>query len=78
MLQVYTCIKVDVQSAYPIFVILGTPLPGPLKCFSAPCRQILAKRAPQKARNRDKAEFATNVRKSSQFDLNPKNLKGHI
>ena len=26
MLQVYTCIKVYVQSAYPIFGILGTPL----------------------------------------------------
>ena len=29
--------------------------PGPLKCFSAPRHQILAKSAPQKARNRDKS-----------------------
>ena len=36
-----------------------------LKYFSAPCHQILAKSAPQKARNRDKTEFATKVRKSS-------------
>ena len=39
--------------------------PGPLKCFSAPRYQSLAKSAPQKARNRDKAEFATKERKSS-------------
>ena len=51
---------------------------GPLNCLSASHHQILAKSAPQKAGNQDKAEFATNVRKSSEFDLNPKNLKGHI
>ena len=39
--------------------------PGPIKCFRAPSHQILAKCAPQKARNRDKAEFATKVRKST-------------
>ena len=39
--------------------------PGPLKCLSAPRHQILAKSAPQKTRNRDKAEFATKVRISS-------------
>ena len=39
--------------------------PGPLKCFSAPGYQILAKSAPQKVRNPDKAEFATKVPKSS-------------
>ena len=39
--------------------------PGSLKCLSAPPYQILAKSAPQKTRNHDKAEFATNVRKSS-------------
>ena len=50
--------------------------PGPLKCFSAPRHHILAESAPQEARNRDKAEFATKVRKSSLFDLNPKKLKG--
>ena len=37
--------------------------PGPLNCFSAPRHQILAKSAPQKVRIRDKAEFATKVRK---------------
>ena len=35
--------------------------------------KILAKTAPQKARVRDIAEFATTVRNSSLFDLNPKN-----
>ena len=35
--------------------------PSPLKCFSAPRHQILAKSAPQNARNHDKAEFATKV-----------------
>ena len=44
---------------------IHTAHPGPLECFSAPRHQILAKSAPQKARNRDKAEFATKVRKSS-------------
>ena len=39
--------------------------PGPLKCFCAPSHHILAKSAPQKARNRDKADFATKVRESS-------------
>ena len=39
--------------------------PGRIKCFCAPSHQILAKSAPQNARNRDKAEFATKVRKSS-------------
>ena len=39
--------------------------PGPIKCFSAPCHQISGKSAPQKARNLDKAEFATKVLKSS-------------
>ena len=44
---------------------LGSQMPGPLKCFSAPGHQILGKSAPQKAHNRDKAEFVTKVRKSS-------------
>ena len=39
--------------------------PVPLKCFRAPSHQILAKSAPQKARNRDKPDFATKVRESS-------------
>ena len=39
--------------------------PGPLKCFSAPRHQILAESAPQKARNHERAEFLTKVRKSS-------------
>ena len=39
--------------------------PGPLKCFGAPRHQIFAKSPPQKVRNRNKAEFATKVRKSS-------------
>ena len=43
----------------------GPHPPGPLKCFNAPSQQILAKSAPQKARNRDKAEFATKVHRSS-------------
>ena len=38
--------------------------PGQLKCFSAPRHHILAKSASQKARNRDKAEFATKVKSS--------------
>ena len=38
---------------------------SPLKCF-APRRQILAKSAPQKARCRDKAKFATKLRKLSK------------
>ena len=38
---------------------------GRIKCLRAPSHQILAKSAPQKARNRDKVEFATKVRKSS-------------
>ena len=37
--------------------------PCPIKCFRAPSHQILAKCAPQKACNRNKAEFATKVRK---------------
>ena len=36
-----------------------------IKMFSAPRHRILSKSAPQKALNRDKAEFATKVRKSS-------------
>ena len=39
-----------------------TQLPGPIKCFCAPCRQISAKTAHQKARNRDKAKFVTKLR----------------
>ena len=39
--------------------------PGPIKCLRAPSHQILAKSAPPKARNRDKVEFATKVRKSN-------------
>ena len=42
----------------------GQEDPGPLKCFSAPRHQILAKSAPQKARTHNKAEFATKVCKS--------------
>ena len=47
------------------FVLLLGTGPGPLKCFCAPSHHILAKSAPQKARNRDKADFATKVRESS-------------
>ena len=50
--------------------------PGPLKCFGASHHQILAISAPQEARNHDKTEFAAKMSKSSDFDLNPKNLKG--
>ena len=51
---------------YVIFLMsLWSQRPSPLKCFSAPCHKILAKSAPQKARVRDIAEFATTVRKSS-------------
>ena len=39
--------------------------PGRIKCLRAPSHQILAKSAPPKARNRDKVEFATKVRKSN-------------
>ena len=38
---------------------------APVQCFSAPRHQILTKSAPQKAHNRNKAELATKVRKSS-------------
>ena len=37
--------------------------PGPLKCFCASPHQIFAKSASQNARNRDKADFTTKVRK---------------
>ena len=47
--------------------------PGPLKCFCAPRRQILAKSAPPKARNRDKAKFATKLRKLSKDCVNVNN-----
>ena len=46
---------------------VGLPIlrlrPGPPKCFCAPRHQISAKSAPQKARNRNKAKFATKLRK---------------
>ena len=45
-----------------------TTRPGPLKCFCAPSHQILAKSAPQKARDRDNAEFATKLRKLSKLN----------
>ena len=45
--------------------VQGSRDPGPIKCLCAPSHQILAKSAPQKARNRDNVEFATKVRKSS-------------
>ena len=41
--------------------------------FSAPRRQILAKSAPPKARNRDKAKFATKLRKLSKDCVNVNN-----
>ena len=47
--------------------------PGPLKCFCAPRRQILAKSAPPKARNRDKAKFATKLRKLRKDCINVNN-----
>ena len=51
----------------PILPCLGHPLghalPGPLKCFCASPHQIFAKSASQNARNRDKADFTTKVRK---------------
>ena len=43
---------------------------GQLKCFCAPIHQILAKSAPQKARNRDKAKFAAKLRKLSKNCVN--------
>ena len=48
----------DLHEKWLFFVTHG---PSPLKCFSAPRHQILAKKAPQNARNHDKAEFATKV-----------------
>ena len=55
--------RVQTQSAFQLkFHHIN---PGPLKCLSAHRHQILAKSVPQKARNRDKGEFATKVRKSS-------------
>ena len=45
--------------------IWGSSMPSPLKYFCAPSHQILAKSAPKRARNRDKANFATKVRESS-------------
>ena len=49
--------------------LVSHPRPGPLKCLCAPSHQILARSAPQKARNRDNAEFATKVRKTLYFQL---------
>ena len=46
---------------------------GQLKCFCAPIHQILAKSAPQKARNRDKAKFAAKLRKLSKNCVNVNN-----
>ena len=45
--------------------IIAGNMPGRIKCLRAPSHQILAKSAPPKARNRDKVEFATKVRKSN-------------
>ena len=45
--------------------ILDQTTPGPLKCFCAPSHQILAKSAPPKGGNRNRAELVTKVRKSS-------------
>ena len=45
--------------------VLDSTAPGCIKCLRAPSHQILAKSAPPKARNRDKVEFATKVRKSN-------------
>ena len=47
--------------------------PGPLKCFCAPRHQISAKSAPQKAHNRDKAKFATKLRKLRKDCVNVNN-----
>ena len=41
----------------------GSNNPCPLKCFCASPHQIFAKSASQNARNRDKADFKTKVRK---------------
>ena len=48
-------------------------MPGPLKCLCAPRHQISAKSAPQKARNHDKAKFATKLRKLSTDCVNVNN-----
>ena len=60
------CAPLNLHSLTPY----GGADPGPLKCFCAPSHQILAISAPQKARNRDNAEFATKLRKLSQTVLN--------
>ena len=44
--------------------------PGPLKCFCASHHQISAKSVPQKARNSDKAKFATKLRQLSMHCVN--------
>ena len=45
----------------------GPDRSSPLKCLCAPNHQILANSAPKKACNRDNAEFATKLRKLSNF-----------
>ena len=52
---------------------METATPGPLKCLCAPRHQISAKSAPQKARNRNKARFATKLRKLSKGCANVNN-----
>ena len=51
----------------PLIPVLESPQEpaslGPLKCFCASPHQIFAKSASQNARNRDKADFTTKVRK---------------
>ena len=50
--------------------ILVASTPGPLKCFCAPRYRMSAKSAPQKARNRDKAKFATELHKLGKDFVN--------
>ena len=52
---------------------METATPGPLKCLCAPRHQISAKSAPQKARNRNKARFATKLCKLSKDCANENN-----
>ena len=56
---------------------VGLPIlrlrPIPLKCFYAPRRQISAKSAPQKARNRNKAKFETKLRELRRDCVNVNN-----
>ena len=51
----HSCPDFKVGNAIFFKIKVETLLPGLLNCLSAPHQQILAKSAPQKARNRDKS-----------------------